>query len=127
MNFLKRLLITAWGVYALIVFFTLALLLTLAVALIPSQKTCRWMVHRTARLILKLAGIPLEVRHLDRLPEGPCVIVANHASYLDGPLIAAAQAGENTFGKLMEAVKSCSLGTITHSLYLVGGQYRRNM
>lgn len=90
MNFLKRLLITAWGVYALIVFFTLALLLTLAVALIPSQKTCRWMVHRTARLILKLAGIPLEVRHLDRLPEGPCVIVANHASYLDGPLIAAA-------------------------------------
>ena len=42
-------------------------------------------------------------------------------------LAAAAQAGENTFGKLMEAVKSCSLGTITHSLYLVGGQYRRNM
>ena len=42
-------------------------------------------------------------------------------------LAASAQAGENTFGKLMEAVKSCSLGTITHSLYLVGGQYRRNM
>ncbi len=42
-------------------------------------------------------------------------------------LAVAAQAGENTFGKLMEAVKSCSLGTITHSLYLVGGQYRRNM
>lgn len=79
-----------WGIYALIVFFTLALLLTLAVALIPSQKICRWMVHRTAQLILKLAGIPLEVRHLDRLPEGPCVIVANHASYLDGPLIVAA-------------------------------------
>ena len=90
MNFLKRFLIVVWGVYALVVFFTLALLLTLAVALIPSQTICRRMVHRTAQLILKLAGISLEVRHLDRLPKGPCVIVANHASYLDGPLIAAA-------------------------------------
>jgi len=35
--------------------------------------------------------------------------------------------GENTFGLLMEAAKVCSLGQITHALYEVGGQYRRNM
>ncbi|MCH7519707.1 MAG: methylmalonyl-CoA mutase family protein [Candidatus Dadabacteria bacterium] len=34
---------------------------------------------------------------------------------------------ENTFEKIMEAVKFCTLGEITHSLYEVGGQYRRNM
>jgi methylmalonyl-CoA mutase len=34
---------------------------------------------------------------------------------------------ENTFQSLMEAVKTCSLGQITHALYEVGGQYRRNM
>lgn len=34
---------------------------------------------------------------------------------------------ENTFEKIMEAVKFCSLGEITHALYEVGGQYRRNM
>ena len=34
---------------------------------------------------------------------------------------------ENTFESLMEAVKTCSLGQITHALYEVGGQYRRNM
>ena len=34
---------------------------------------------------------------------------------------------ENTFEGLMEAVKYCSLGQITHALYEVGGQYRRNM
>jgi len=28
---------------------------------------------------------------------------------------------------LMEAVKVCSLGTITQALYEVGGKYRRNM
>jgi methylmalonyl-CoA mutase len=33
----------------------------------------------------------------------------------------------NTFEKLMEATKSCSLGQITRALYEVGGQYRRNM
>ncbi|MBD0375219.1 MAG: methylmalonyl-CoA mutase, partial [Flavisolibacter sp.] len=33
----------------------------------------------------------------------------------------------NLFAELMEAVKYCSLGQITHALYEVGGQYRRNM
>jgi methylmalonyl-CoA mutase len=33
----------------------------------------------------------------------------------------------NLFAQLMETVKCCSLGQITHALYEVGGQYRRNM
>jgi methylmalonyl-CoA mutase len=33
----------------------------------------------------------------------------------------------NLFEELMESVKYCSLGQITHALYEVGGQYRRNM
>ncbi|MCE7055519.1 methylmalonyl-CoA mutase family protein [Algoriphagus sp. AGSA1] len=39
----------------------------------------------------------------------------------------AAVQNENIFEELMEAVKYCSLGQITHALYEVGGQYRRNM
>jgi methylmalonyl-CoA mutase len=39
----------------------------------------------------------------------------------------AALHGGNVFGELMEAVKCCSLGQITHALYEVGGRYRRNM
>lgn len=35
--------------------------------------------------------------------------------------------GANLFAELMETVKHCSLGQITHALYEVGGQYRRNM
>jgi methylmalonyl-CoA mutase len=38
-----------------------------------------------------------------------------------------AAAGGNIFGQLMETVKVCSLGQISHALYEVGGQYRRNM
>ena len=38
-----------------------------------------------------------------------------------------ARQGENTFAALMEAVRSHSLGQITHALYEVGGAYRRSM
>jgi methylmalonyl-CoA mutase len=33
----------------------------------------------------------------------------------------------NTFEVLMDAVRGLSLGQITHTLYDVGGRYRRNM
>lgn len=39
----------------------------------------------------------------------------------------AALEGDNTFEKLMDTVKYCSLGQITHALFEIGGQYRRNM
>jgi isobutyryl-CoA mutase len=34
---------------------------------------------------------------------------------------------ENVFEVLMDAVRVCSLGEITHSLFSVGGEYRRSM
>ena len=34
---------------------------------------------------------------------------------------------KNTFAALMEAGKVCSLGSMSHALYDVGGEYRRNM
>ena len=33
----------------------------------------------------------------------------------------------NTFESLMDAAKACSLGSMSHALYDVGGEYRRNM
>ena len=38
-----------------------------------------------------------------------------------------AEKGDNTFNEIMGASKICSLGQITHALFSVGGQYRRNM
>ncbi len=38
-----------------------------------------------------------------------------------------AVAGKNIFQELMEVCKYCSIGQISHALYEVGGQYRRNM
>ena len=38
-----------------------------------------------------------------------------------------AASGGNVFEELLETVKAASLGRISHALYAVGGQYRRNM
>ncbi|MDH3553467.1 MAG: methylmalonyl-CoA mutase family protein, partial [Gammaproteobacteria bacterium] len=42
-------------------------------------------------------------------------------------LQAVARERSNVFAELMETVKSNSLGQISHALYQVGGEYRRNM
>jgi methylmalonyl-CoA mutase len=39
----------------------------------------------------------------------------------------AATQNMNIFESLMEAARFCSIGQITHALFEVGGQYRRNM
>ena len=39
----------------------------------------------------------------------------------------AARERKNTFEALMDTAKTCSLGSMSHSLYDVGGEYRRNM
>jgi methylmalonyl-CoA mutase len=43
------------------------------------------------------------------------------------PLQATARERRNIFAGLLEAVKTHSLGQISHALYDVGGEYRRNM
>ena len=43
------------------------------------------------------------------------------------PLQQTARKRENLFAALVDAVKTHSLGQISHALYDVGGEYRRNM
>jgi methylmalonyl-CoA mutase len=52
---------------------------------------------------------------------------AEKAPLLLKQLQEAAVAGKNIFESLVEVCKYCSLGQISHALYEVGGQYRRNM
>jgi len=54
----------------------------------------------------------------------------NHAKKAPAMLARLQQAviaNENVFAVLMDAVRCCSLGQITHALFEVGGQYRRSM
>jgi len=65
-------------------------------------------------------------RQIDNLANLHKGNAAQSAEYLQ-QLRNAALHNENMFEVLMETVKYCSLGQVTHALFEVGGQYRRNM
>jgi len=75
----------AWGVFLALSVATLVLLL-----IVPNLAIRRRLTRHVARAILGLTAHPLRVAGLERLPEGQCVVVANHASYLDGVVLKAA-------------------------------------
>jgi len=70
----------------------LLVLPTLAVAaapilVLPRLADRRAVARALSRAYFRLCGLPIRVQGLERLPAGACIIVANHASYLDGPLL----------------------------------------
>ncbi|MNX96776.1 Bifunctional protein Aas [compost metagenome] len=68
----------AWGLFVVFAALTWPLM---ALAPVLSRRVLR----ASARGLLGLAGMPLEVKGLEHLAGcGPCVLVMNHASYLDG-------------------------------------------
>src|SRR5512134_1000653 len=80
----------AYGVYAALLFLVVALVALAGVLLLPTLRARRGTARIAARSFFLLAGMPLKLRGLDNLPAGQCVVVANHASYLDGVVMAAA-------------------------------------
>jgi len=87
----RRLLDNVYALYAQTLFWLLAPSVWMLVAILPGSHL-RWRTMRGgARLLFLLTGISLKVEHAERLPEsGSCVLVANHSSYLDGVVLAAA-------------------------------------
>ena len=84
---LPRLLYT---LYASLVFLALGLAALLLVLVVPGLERRRKTAKAMAALYLRLAGMPVTLEGLRNLPAGQCVVVSNHASYLDGPAFTAA-------------------------------------
>lgn len=82
-------------------------------------------------------GVATEIELIRSTPEEKGQQIENVKGYQDNrnrlageglkPLQAAARERKNVFEGLLEAVKTHSLGQISHALYDVGGEYRRNM
>lgn len=89
-SLLKRLGNGLFGTCAGAVFTAVSLTTLVILIVIPGLPTRRRIVHRAARILFSVPGIRLSIRGLEHIPTEPCIIVANHASYLDGPILTAA-------------------------------------
>ena len=78
-----------YGIYAWIAFLVGALSALLCTVLVPGLDRRRRWVTACARAPFPLAGVKVEVTGLSNIPPGSSVVVANHASYLDGVLLQA--------------------------------------
>lgn len=79
-----------YGLYAAALFLLVSLVALALVLLLPRLAWRRGTARIAARSFFLLAGMPLRLRGLENLPHNQCVVVANHASYLDGVVMAAA-------------------------------------
>jgi 1-acyl-sn-glycerol-3-phosphate acyltransferase len=79
-----------YAVWALLAFAGVALSALLLMVVLPGVMRRRSAARAAARAWLRLAGLPLAVHGAERLPPGQCVVVCNHASYLDGIVLTAA-------------------------------------
>ncbi|WP_329740868.1 methylmalonyl-CoA mutase family protein [Dyella sp. A6] len=70
---------------------------------------------------------PVGETGLTHVVEDETAVAAKHDGHGLGYLQNTARERRNVFNALMEAVKTHSLGQISHALYDVGGEYRRNM
>lgn len=95
---MMRALRACYGIYAAAMFIIVVLLLFCPLlVLAPTWQLRRAIGRVTVRAWLLSIGVRLRVRGLMRLPAGPCIVVCNHASYVDGIVLTSALPMRFTF------------------------------
>ena len=102
--------------YCLVLFTVLGLTVLVVNLFLRSLRRRRLVAGAFSRAFLRAAGIPFAVGGLDRLPEVPCVVVANHASYIDGLVAAAALPPDFAFVIKKEMVRVPLAGLLLRRL-----------
>jgi 1-acyl-sn-glycerol-3-phosphate acyltransferase len=77
-------------VYCLVSFTALGLAVLAINLFLPNLRRRRVVAGAAGRAFLWVCGIPFKAEGLQHLPKTPCVVVANHASYIDAIAIVAA-------------------------------------
>lgn len=87
MKHVTRFIHGVWGICAWLVFLICALIALIVVTLAPGTGARQQALTVASRAVFRCSGVPVSVTGLERLPTGHSVVVANHASYIDGPLL----------------------------------------
>ena len=87
MNWVTRITTVVWGLLGWLSFI-LAVAFSLIVAIIvPGANRRRHLVTGASKAIFVMVGVRVNVQGIDNLPPDNCIVVANHASYVDGMLL----------------------------------------
>jgi 1-acyl-sn-glycerol-3-phosphate acyltransferase len=77
----------AWGLWVWLLTIPLLVFAALPILALPTLESRRAGAGLVCRIYFRLCGLPVRTLGLERLPAAACIIVANHASYIDGPLL----------------------------------------
>lgn len=105
-----------YSAYCIALFTVLGLTVLVINLFLPSLRRRRRMAGIFSRAFLRAAGVPFSVEGLNRLPQVPCVVVANHASYIDGLVAAAALPPDFAFVIKKEMVRVPLAGLLLRRL-----------
>jgi len=86
-NWITRTLHALWGLFAWLSFGLAVAFALLVALLVPGKDRRARLAAAASRAVFVLPGIRVNTIGLENLPEDSCVVVANHASYVDGVLL----------------------------------------
>ncbi len=87
MNWFTRVKDAAWGLYGLSCFGLACIFSLLVTILVPGLYRRQKLVTWAARMVFVLSAVRVTVLGRENLPQDSCVVVANHASFIDGILL----------------------------------------
>jgi 1-acyl-sn-glycerol-3-phosphate acyltransferase len=76
-----------WGLYAWLVFVICISGAIIGTLLLPGEDRRRRFASAVGRLIFRLCGIKATIHSMALIPDEQCIVVANHASYIDGIIL----------------------------------------
>ena len=90
MPLLRNAVRAVYGVYALLAFLLVSLPSLPLIVVTPGLANRRRVAKHAARFAFRAMGMPMKISNMGAIPASGCVVIANHASYLDGVILTAA-------------------------------------
>jgi 1-acyl-sn-glycerol-3-phosphate acyltransferase len=113
-NLLQKIGHTLYGARFLVIWVCLWLSLICMVAVTPGEHRRRRIARKFGIYAFRLSGAWPTITGLHQLPENAAIVVANHGSYLDGPLLAAVLPHSYQFVIKREIAQIRLLGFVLH-------------
>jgi 1-acyl-sn-glycerol-3-phosphate acyltransferase len=107
---------TLYTTYCVVLFLALGMTTLVINLFVPNLRRRRQVAGALSRSFLRAARIPFTVQGTERLPQVPCVVVANHASYIDGIVAIAALPPDFAFVIKKEMVRVPLAGLLLRRL-----------